>query len=117
KESFQEISFVVPNLKSLEKIRLDIGSFPNQGTIAIEGIYFETEGYEINYGISSFKRLFKRNNYIKENGENGLYQGLSAKKNGKEFFDPYFVSRSSSKELQRLKTQPLTNYPFFIAAF
>lgn len=117
KESFQEISFVVPNLKSLEKIRLDIGSFPNQGTIAIEGIYFETEGYEIDYGISSFKRLFKGNNYIKESGENGLYQGLSAKKNGKEFFDPYFVSRSSSKELQRLKTQPLTNYPFFIAAF
>lgn len=115
-DSIQEIEFVLPNLTKIEKLRLDIGAFPNQEPIEIQGIRFESRNNNIVYKKQSFNNLFKKNNYIKEI-ENGFYQGLSAIKNGKQIYDPYFVTRNSSHELQKLKAFQLTDYPFSIAAF
>lgn len=114
---FQKITFHLPRLEKLNKLRLDIGANPDQGPILIKEIKFLTDDKEISFKGDFFDNLFKANNYIKKLEPVGAYQGLKSKGKEGDFFDPYFISRQSSEEFKALKSRNVTKYPFLISAF
>ncbi|WP_420603491.1 alginate O-acetyltransferase AlgX-related protein [Flagellimonas sp.] len=112
---FQDIVFNVPSINNLNRLRLDIGTNKNQGPISIEKIVFLNDREKIEYDIEAFNRLFKTNNYIKKIDDKGTFKGLVSKRKKKDFYDPYFVSRQTSRELDALRSQNLVKYPFLVS--
>lgn len=115
-KEFQKIVFDLPRLSELYKLRLDIGNNENQDPIYIQGIKFLMDSKEISINADSFDNLFRANNYIKKFEIKGKYQGLMSKGKKKNFFDPYFVIRQSSKEIKSLKSQKTTRFPFMFSS-
>ncbi|WP_424004045.1 alginate O-acetyltransferase AlgX-related protein [Maribacter sp. IgM3_T14_3] len=114
---FQEITFMVPKIASLNRLRLDIGNNKNQNSIIIRSIRFSLDEQDIIYDVEAFNRLFKPNNYVKKIDKNGTFKGLSAMRKNKKIFDPYFSSRRTSNELIAIRNQPFIVYPFLVSAF
>ncbi|WP_165749401.1 alginate O-acetyltransferase AlgX-related protein [Cellulophaga sp. Z1A5H] len=117
KKDFQEITFMVPKIASLNRLRLDIGNNKNQNSIIIRSIRFSLDEQVIIYDVEAFNRLFKPNNYVKKIDKNGTFKGLSAMRKNKKIFDPYFSSRRTSNELIAIRNQPFIAYPFLVSAF
>ncbi|TLP80759.1 alginate O-acetyltransferase AlgX-related protein [Maribacter sp. ACAM166] len=117
KKEFQKITFIVPKLTNLNRLRLDIGNNKAQGPILIKDITFLLDRSKITYDVAGFNRLFRPNNYVNKIDDEGTFKGMSAIRKSKQIYDPYFSSRRTSKELIALKTQSITAYPFGVSMF
>lgn len=113
---FQEIKFTLPTINELNKIRLDIGENKNQEVIKIKKIKFQKENETLVFGIKSFNKLFKPNKYIKAHNEEE-FSGIPGKSGKRKFYDPNFISNDDSTEINEIKTNKLTNYPYLISSF
>jgi hypothetical protein len=114
-DTFQEIAFDLPMIKGLHKLRLDIGENKNQQAVRIKGIRFLSADGEIEYNVDEFNQMFAPNKYIKVDGE-GRYWGVSGNRADTTFYDPYFISVDNSEQMELVKSDRLTDYPYLIAA-
>lgn len=115
-EDFQEITFQIPTIKDLHKLRLDIGENAEQGVVEIEHIKFYKNGEELLFRIEEFNRLFAPNDYVINEGTS-RFKGKRANINGRIIYDPFFVSVDGSKEFDAVRVNRLTRFPFIISAF
>ncbi|NHF59093.1 hypothetical protein FK220_007065 [Flavobacteriaceae bacterium TP-CH-4] len=115
-QQFQNITFELPNIYDLFRLRLDIGENLNQGTVNIKQIRFIKKGGALVYGIEEFKRLFAPNKYVAQS-KNGSFEGKRDTINMKPVYDPYFISVDSSTEMESISENKLTQYPYLISAF
>lgn len=116
-DSLQEIIFRLPTLKNLFRLRLDIGENINQGAVIIKQITFVKEYQDHIYNIQNFNRLFKANQYIEQEGQE-KFKGIPGKReNNQRFYDPYFISVDNSPQMEQIRINRLTSYPYLIAGF
>lgn len=113
---FQNITFELPNIYDLFRLRLDIGENLNQGTVNIKQIRFIKKGGALIYGIDEFNRLFAPNKYVAQT-KSGSFEGKQDTVNMKAIYDPYFISVDSSTEMESISENKLTQYPYLISAF
>ncbi len=113
---YQDITFELPKIQDLFRLRLDIGENLDQNTVVIKEIKFLKENEEFVFGANGFNRLFAPNKYVTAS-DNGGFLGKHAVIDSKPVYDPYFISVDSSQEMELLKTDRLTHYPYLIAAF
>ncbi len=91
KEEVQELIF---DLKGIypEKIRIDVGSSKKQRQITFKEILINYDGEKLKINSTNFSDYFLPNQFIYRKGDS-LEFALEAKEiNGKEVYDPYFVS-------------------------
>ncbi len=115
-EGFQEIFFQLPKITDLYRLRLDIGENADQGTVEIEQIKFIKEDEELVFKAADFNRLFVGNEYVVKNGTSG-FDGKAKVVNGRSIYDPYFVSVDGSEEMNAVRIDILTHFPYVISAF
>ena len=113
---FQEISFEIPEIKKLYKLRLDIGENDAQGAVTIKSLKFKDVDRAYDFDADRFNRLFAPNLYIRATGKH-RFLGIQGQKGSKMFYDPYFISIAGSEEFELLKSNSLTDFPYSIAAF
>src|SRR5690606_8087979 len=65
-DEYQRIEFVLPKMKELVKLRLDIGANPKQDTVWIKKIEFIRDNLVIKLDLGGFNKLFEPNIYIKK---------------------------------------------------
>lgn len=118
KKDFQELKFVLPQITSLHKLRLDIGENFDQESIIIKELKFiKKNGQTFSMNADEFKNLFMPNPYISFLDAQGSYKGNSVVQNNTPIYDPYFESVDASKEFNLIKYSHLVKYPFHISGF
>ncbi len=116
-DTYQEITFSLPDLKDLHRIRLDIGENKEQDPIDIQIIRFIKGDDMLTFDRKEFSSLFGPNEFITPNNNTGAFHGKSISSKGKLIYDPYFVSVDGSKEMSLIESNRLTEYPYLVAAF
>jgi len=112
---FQEIVFDLPKLFDLQKLRLDIGENTDQNNVHIQNLKFSSNKNEYSFDKNDFKQLFAPNKYIKT-AALGEYSGILGTSGEREFYDPYFISIDGSNQMELIKDNKLTPYPYLTAA-
>lgn len=117
KNDFQNIVFKLQGLADLDRIRLDIGSNRRQGVVEIKEIIFKGNFDESVFDIEQFQNIFEPNNFIRLSTKEGLLIASIKTRNSVKIYDPYFISKKKSKEIENLKTSILTHYPYLVSFF
>ena len=115
-EGYQEISFQLPKITNLYRLRLDIGENAGPGTVEIDQIKFIKEDEELVFEAADFNRLFASNEYVSKTGAT-RFQGKAKVINGKTIYDPYFISVDGSEEMNMVRIDRFTHFPYLISAF
>ena len=115
-KGYQEITFQLPEINDLYRLRFDIGENADQGSVEIKQIKFIKENEELVIEGDDFSSLFAPNEYLSKMGTSS-FEGKAKVINGRFIYDPYFVSRDGSEEMNAIRTNRLTSFPYVIAAF
>ena len=113
---FQDIVFELPVMEELRHIRLDIGEDIDQDPVTIKEIKFIKADDVLVYGAADFNKLFAPNPHIDIMAPN-VFDGKPYFRESKPIYDPYFISIDDSAEMQSIRVNMLTNYPYAVAAF
>lgn len=112
---FQEIVFDLPELIGLQKLRLDIGENHDQEVVLIESLKFSSKKNEYIFDKRDFEQLFAPNKYVKPEAT-GKYSGVLGTSGKREFYDPYFISIDGSNQMESIKDNKLTSFPYLTSA-
>ncbi len=115
-EGYQEISFQLPKITDLYRLRLDIGENAGQGTVEVKQIEFIKEDEELIFEAADFNRLFASNDYVTKT-DTASFVGKAKVINGRTIYDPYFISVDGSEEMNSIRIDRLTHFPYVISAF
>jgi len=113
---YQDIKFELPTLVNISKFRLDIGENFDQKKVTIKEIQFVKDDEEHVFDNTKFNSLFAPNKFIERVSKN-KFQGKAGMANTTAIYDPFFVSSDTSEEMALIKKNPITKYPYLIAAF
>ncbi len=115
-EDYQEITFVLPPIEDLFRIRLDIGENFDQQPITIKKLIITDEEGTRTFDLPGFNRLFAGNKYISQTRD-GRFSGIVGNSKDRAIYDPYFISVDDSKEMDSIRINRFTKYPYLISAF
>lgn len=90
KNSFQEVTFLIPQVLQTIRIRIDLGEDTLQKKIYLKEISFTKKNKVKSYKSDTISKMFIFNENVEFNSKSGAVEFINSKK----VYDPYLISKN-----------------------